>query len=333
MMRINVKRDENMKNVILILVVGLLSSCYYSKTIKDGAIPEEITGAIQPRFEQFVEGCREGNPDKALEVASEDWRKQYGNQLMQAIAEHRDYFNLEKYVDVNRFYWTGTTGRQVIFSNGSKTAPGKYDYFFPVEPVGKEVYVSVGYFDLPNTQPSLILIWTKTEGQWLLTYVYGGKWSVGHKGLVDWFEAGSKNFEEGDYVDALLRLALANKFLGSGRLPLIYNNEKEIDRQYREMFLKIAEHYHVPDTIGEISTQPIVRRIIPEMVNDTLCPAVEYASGLQDSVFVAKECEVLHANIGRIYRGLDRNNRKIIYRVLDANGEGIRYSFEKSTRR
>lgn len=51
MMRINVKRDENMKNVILILVVGLLSSCYYSKTIKDGAIPKEITGAIQPRFE------------------------------------------------------------------------------------------------------------------------------------------------------------------------------------------------------------------------------------------------------------------------------------------
>ena len=321
-----------MKRVIVILAVVLLSSCYYSKTMKDGVIPVEIEHEIQSLFEQFLEGCKEGNPDKVLGVTTEAWREQYGEQFMQGIEGHNDYFDSEKYVVVNRFYWKGTQGRQVYFNSGTKTEPTKYDYSLPVTPEGKEVYVSVGYFDLPNMQPSLILIWTKMEGQWFLTYMHGGTWTIGHKGLVDWFEAGSKNFEEGDYVDALLRLALANKFLGSGRLPLIYNNEKEIDRQYREMFLKIAEHYHVPDTIGEISTQPVVRRITPEMVNDTLCPAIEYASALQDSVSVAKECEALHANVGRVYPGLDKNNGKIIYRVLDADRQSVRYRFEKSTR-
>ena len=99
------------------------------------------------------------------------------------------------------------------------------------------------------------------------------------------------------------------------------------------MMQELKSSLSFPDTIQEVGSRPCVLTMFPNIAGDSLMSVIAYLSELQDSVSVAKECEALHANVGRIYPGLDRNNSKIIDRVLDADGEGIRYCFEKSTKR
>ena len=318
-----------MNRFVVFLCVVALSSCNarVGFVAQDGGIPSKIKEEIRPLFEQLVDGYKAGDREKVLALMPEDKRGKYESGF--SISEEKDMYVKEKYVVLNEFYQTGLKkGVPVNFNSGKDS----HDYGLSLTPDGSEVYLSVGYFDLPEIQLGLIVVWIKVDGVWRLSGFQSGLLKLGQKDLVDWYEVCSTHYAQGDRYDAFIDLSVINQLIGEQRLPIIYQNEKVIREKSIQMMQELKTSLPFPDTIREVSSQPCVLTMYPNIEQDSLMPVIVYLSALQDSVSVAKECEALHANVGRVYPGLNKNNSKIIYRVLDADRQGVRYCFEKSTR-
>lgn len=94
-------------------------------------------------------------------------------------------FDKSKYRILNEFYRKGLKkGGRVNISSGSSD---RHDYVLPVIPQSDEIFVSIGYFDTPDEQMSLILLWMKVADRWLLYNISAGVLMVGHKEMVSVF--------------------------------------------------------------------------------------------------------------------------------------------------
>lgn len=94
-------------------------------------------------------------------------------------------FDKSKYRILNEFYRKGLKkGVRVNISSGSSD---RHDYVLPVIPQSDEIFVSIGYFDTPDEQTSLILLWMKVAYRWLLYNISAGVLMVGHKEMVSVF--------------------------------------------------------------------------------------------------------------------------------------------------
>ena len=206
-----------MNRFVVFLFVVALCSCNarVGFVAQDGGIPSKIKEEIRPFFDRLVDGYKEGDREKVLALMLEEKRKKYESGF--SISAEKEMYVKEKYVVLNEFYQTGLKkGVPVNFNSGE----GKHDYVLSLTPDGSEVYLSVGYFDLPEVQLGLIVVWIKVDGAWRLSGFQSGLLKLGHKDLVDWYEACSAHYAQGDMYDAFVDLSVINQLMGEQRVPI-----------------------------------------------------------------------------------------------------------------
>lgn len=55
---------------------------------------------------------------------------------------------------------------------------------------------------------------------WRLSGFQSGLLKLGHKDLVDWYEACSAHYAQGDMYDAFVDLSVINQLMGEQRVPI-----------------------------------------------------------------------------------------------------------------
>lgn len=226
-------------------------------------------------------------------------------------------FDKSKYRILNEFYRNGLKkGVRVNISSGSSD---RHDYVLPVIPQSDEIFVSIGYFDTPDEQMSLILLWMKVADRWLLYNISAGVLMVGHKEMMDWFDEARQHYERGKICDAGLKMMVVDHLLNKQLLPLINIHEQEVKSEAREMVSVFRKQLVFPREVEIIASRPSILQVSPFVLGDTLFPMIQYLSGIdvQDSIALNRECDSLHRVLGQIYEGIDKNNKKIIYLPFD----------------
>lgn len=305
------------KFVILVQVVFLLVGCNFGKTVKDSEIAPEIRKEIKALTEYVIECCVQNQPDKVLEVASSVFRNDFGESLKNDIAQKGFVFDSGKYKTLNEFYLEGLKkGVQVKISSGTDV----HDYFLRINPSGEKMYCSVGYFDTKDEQISLILIWVREADKWLLNYMHAGVITIAHKDVIDWFDEVKLHYERGEMCDAGMKLMIVSKLLNKNLLPLIYNQEQELKAQGKQIINSMEAGLKFPYTVDQIASRPSVLRFVPIISGDTLLPVAQYVSEIEagEDASLKSECDSLHNILGKIYKGIDKNNSKLIYQVFSS---------------
>lgn len=300
-----------------ILIAALTIACHSGKTRKDDEIDLGLRKMLKQYNEQIIEGCYEKNPAKVLELTSKKFRQRFEEGLKQNIVTKGSVFDIDKFVLLNEFHCDGLMrGVHMDISSGSS---GMHDYYLPVIPQSAEIYLTVGYFDTPEKQISLILLWMREKGKWRLNFIHAGTLMFCHKDVVDWFEETKLHLLKEEYCDAALKLMVVDKLLNKEQLPLIYLKEKEIKLQGKKMVSQIKEKLSFPDEINILASRPSVFQIFPNIRNDTLFPVVQYVSKIdaKDTISINKECDSLHRILGDLYKGIDKNHKSVIYQVFD----------------
>lgn len=304
------------KILILIQILIFFYSCEIGKKMKDAEIAPEVREEMNLLTKQVIEGCAQNRPDKILEVSSKFFRKNFQDNLRTDIAQKGFVFDFGKYRTLNEFYLEGLIkGIQVKISSGSAA----HDYFLRINPLSEKIYCSVGYFDTKDEQISLILVWMREADKWLLNYIHAGVIKIAHKDVIDWFDEVKLHYERGEVCDAGMKLMIVSNLLNKNLLPIIFNQEAELKEQGKKIINDINSHLKFPYVVDRIVSNPSVLRFIPIISGDTLLPVAQYVSGfgMHDEISLKNECDSLHNILGKIYKGIDKNNSKIIYQVFD----------------
>ena len=94
--------------------------------------------------------------------------------------------------------------------------------------------------------------------------------------------------------------------------------EKEIQSFEQKVTKETYSKYNFPHTVDYVETKPVVYRVYSQVMPEGCLPLVLYTTSidLKNVSALAVECKAMHEKIGQLFKGIDKNNKTIIYRPL-----------------
>ncbi|MCD6012479.1 MAG: hypothetical protein K0Q79_2341 [Flavipsychrobacter sp.] len=182
-----------------------------------------------------------------------------------------------------------------------------------------ETYISMMVAGDSVNEVMLTLIYVKLDGKWKLNALRGEDYSLGTKDAAGHYQHAVKLYKEGSLIDALNVMSLGSHCVNPGGFMFRYTKEKEMSGFYDTLNAAAKAKYPLPYIVKEVSTKPSVVHVSVELVERQFVPMVYYQSSvtLTDTVSLKKENDEMQKNIGKIFSGIDRNNKMIVYRVYN----------------
>jgi hypothetical protein len=177
------------------------------------------------------------------------------------------------------------------------------------------MYVVVGYFGDKTDQKCFTFIYGKRGSIWKLNNIQAGILRIMNKDAIDWYQTAISDFQKGYYMDAVCHIGISTQLLNPLNHQWKYQKEKEIEAFEQEVTKKAYSTYHFPLTVGYVPTKPVIFRIHSQVVTEGYFPLILYTTtiDLNDIPALSKECDEIHKNIGKLFKGIDIDNTYILY--------------------
>jgi hypothetical protein len=198
------------------------------------------------------------------------------------------------------------------------------EYTFSIKPITKETYISLLVAGDSINEVMLTLIYGNYNGAWKLNMIRGEDYTIGGKNTVSNFYHAEKLRKDGDLVDAINTMGLANNCSTPGGMYFKYKIAGEMIKFNDSLTKEVNEKYHMPYTISMLKTQPQIFNIHYEIMKGILTPMILYQStiNVQDTIALKKESSEINKNIGHEFYGINKNNNYIIYRAYNEKPDG-----------
>ena len=297
------------------LLVFLLTACSLSETKKDNQIDPRIKNEIHTLNKRIVDGLVENKIQNILPICNDKLRdrKEEIKRLLQMIKgtiKRSDFRILNEYYQKNAAKKSIATIRS---GNGNI-----HDYQIQYDTRNKETYVVVAYFEDSLYQKSFTFFYGKHNNVWRLTNLQAGALRIMHKDAVDWYLQAKSEYKKGHLMDAMCHMVLATQILSPVNHIWQYKKEKEIQSFEQKVTKQTYNKYNFPHTIDYVETKPVIFRVYSQVIPEGCLPLILYTTSidLKNVPALAKECKAMHEKIGELFKGIDINNKIIIYRPL-----------------
>ena len=92
----------------------------------------------------------------------------------------------------------------------------------------------------------------------------------------------------------------------------------------------INSKFTFPITIDYVNSKPQIFRIYPQGAKEGIFPMVLYKTkiDIKDTLRLSEECNSIHNNIGKIFKGINKDNKLIFYRAFKSfptGNESVEY--------
>ncbi|MDP4239878.1 MAG: hypothetical protein Q8904_10470 [Bacteroidota bacterium] len=316
------------------LLAVLLTACTFSETKKDNQIDPQIKAQLHTLNNQVVEGLINNKPENVLAVCSDKLleKKRDIKILMQALNGN---LKDNSFKILNEYYQKNAAKKNLAEVTSGTT--GKHDYTIRYESLYKEMYVMVGYFKDSMNQKSFTFIYGKQGNVWKLNILQAGIYKIMNKDAYDWYAIAKSDYERGYLIDALCNIGLAAQLLKPANHLWQYQKEKEIEALEQKITKETYKKYPFPLTVTDVKTKPVIFRVYSQAIPEGYFPVILYTTtiDLQDVPALARECDEIHENIGKIFKGINTNNKLILYRPLKTiptgTETGKQFGFKKNT--
>ena len=297
------------------LLALLLSACSLSETKKDDQIDPRIKNEIHTLNKRIVDGLIENKIQHILPICNDRLRNRKGEikRLMQLV---KGTLKKSDFRILNEFYQKNAAKKG--FATLSSGKGNIHDYQIRYDSRNKEMYVVVAYFQDSLYQKSFTFFYGKQNNEWKLTNIQAGALKIMHKDAVDWYLQAKSEYQQGDLMDALCHIGLATNILNPVNHMWEYAKEKEIHSFEQKLTKETYSKYKFPHTVDYVETKPVIYRVYSQIMPEGCLPLVLYTTtiDLKNVPELAKECNSMHEKIGQLFKGIDKNNKTIIYQPL-----------------
>lgn len=317
----------------LLLAISL-TACTFTESKKDNQIDPQIKDQIHVLSDRIFNGFVQNKPENVLTTCSDRLlnNREEIKKLMQLLQGNLQMRNLRI---LNEYYQKNASKKNVgIVSSGQNN---NHDYVIRYEALDKEMYVLVGSFITKTDQKCITLIFGKHDNHWKLSGLQAGLLKIMNKDAYDWYRLAKSDYERGYYIDALCNINLSTQLLKPANHFWQYQKEREIETFEQKITKQIYSKYSFPLTVNEVETKPVIFRVYPQVMPDGCYPLIMYTTSVDfdDVQKLAKECNAIHDQIGKLFKGIENNNKKILYRpfktIPTGTETGKQYGFMKET--
>ena len=187
-----------------------------------------------------------------------------------------------------------------------------------------ESYVSLLVAGDTINEVMLKLVYSKVKGVWKVNGITGEDYRLKRKNAILLYNEIKEMKDRGDLMDAITLSSLGSHCLIPGGKTFKYSKEKEIKNYYDSLTAQGNKRYAFPYVVNELNTRPQVVNIHYELIDGTFAPMVVYQSTINvaDTNALRRENDEFQLKIGSIFKGMDKNNRFIIYRAYNQLPDG-----------
>jgi len=303
----------------------LLTACSLGETKKDTQIDPQIKNRIHALNKQIVDGLVENKPDSVLMVCSEKLLKKKGDikVLMQILTGNLKKSNFQI---LNEYYQKNSSKNKM--SSVSSGGPANHEYKIRYESLTKEMYVVVSFFEDSTDQKCFTFIYGKYGNVWRLNNIQAGILKIMNKDAFDWYKLAKNDYDKGFYIDAICKIGISTQLLKPANNLWKYKKEDEILEFEQIITKKTYTTYHFPITVDSVKTKPVIFRVYEQNIPAGYFPSILYTTSIDmnDVPGLARECDEIHKNIGKLFKGIDTNNEMIIYRPMKSIPTGTEKS-------
>ncbi len=317
------KRIERMKPTILSvsLFAFLLTACSMSETKKDQQIDSRIKNEIHILNKQIVDGLVANKIEKILPICNHQLRnrKREIKRLMELV---KGTIKTSDFRILNEYYLKNAAKKGIATLSSNKG--NIHDYQIRYKSTNKEMYVVVAYFEDSLYQKSFTFFYGRQNNKWQLTNLQAGGLKIMRKDAIDWYLQAKSEYQKGYLIDAMCHIGLANQIVSPVNHMWKYQKEKEIQLFQQKITKETYSKYHFPHTVDYVQTKPVIFRIYAQVMPEGCLPLVLYTTtiNLKNVHPLADECKAMHEKIGQLFKGIDTNNKIIVYRPLKNSPTG-----------
>lgn len=306
-------RRMKLNFVSISLLALLLTACSMTETKKDKQIDPQIKNEIHTLNNHIVNGLVENRIENILPFCNDKLRERKGDlkkltQIVNGTLKKSNFRILNEYYQKN----AAKKGIATINSGNGNI----HDYQVRYDSRDKEMYVVVAYFEDSLFQKSFTFIYGKQGNEWKLNNLQAGVLRIVRKDAVDWYLQAKSEYQKGYLIDAMCHATLATQILNPVNHMWQYKMEKEIQSFEQKITKQTYSKYNFPHTVDYVETKPIIFRVYSQVAQEGCLPLILYKTSidLKDVPTLAKECRAMHEKIGQLYKGIDTNNKSIIYK-------------------
>jgi hypothetical protein len=311
-------------SLIVLMTFICLQSCNsgkYEITINDN-IDDKLKNEINDLDKLIIKGLSENNSSVFKDIFSDELKKKFDSKFNLWLEKNSEFFTSNKCEVLDQFYVKNNTSGIITNVFTKLTEPNGYTVTYLA--INKETFVSQVIIEIGMDKFLLTNIYGKYREGWKLNILKFGQYAINGKTAIELYTEAETQYEKGYIIDAYLNLNLCFKVIHPSESYLKYSIEDEITGFNNLVLNVIKDKYNFPLTINSIDTKPQVFNIYPYGTPEGYFPFIEYIStiDLKKTSDLKIENDKIHNSIGKVFNGLDKNKKNIIYKAYNTLPDG-----------
>lgn len=197
----------------------------------------------------------------------------------------------------------------------------KADETYTIKAIAKapESYLTMLVSGDSLNEVMLTLLYSNIEGKWQISGITGEDYSLRGKNAIQLYNY-SQALQKNNYMmDAINIMGMSDHCLKPGGNIFEFKKNKEIKQYSDSLTSRVKRKYPFPYTVNEVATKPLIVNIHYQLEYNEFIPMIVYQTVINvlDTVSLKQENDQMQKNIGKIFYGMDKNNRHLFYRAYN----------------
>jgi hypothetical protein len=305
-----------MRSILIATLLLVLAGCNSIGTWQNEQIPPDVQAEVTPLIDRLIAALRSGNENDIRVLCSDRFVREQEGVIQKLITEIPDRIRQFPFTIRHRQYTNDIVAGK---KHRIETGTGDHDFAIDYTAANKESYAVVLEFQTPVEQYCALIVYGKNGSEWKINILYIGNRFMENKDVYDWYRIAEKHFEKGNLADAALDVLIIRSLQQPAGKLWHYAAEDEIEQFCQKVEREASEQFAFPVACEAVASQPGIYSLNNRSYKNGIFPVVEYVTGfdLEDSLAIKEECRAVHASIDRIFPGITRNNKMIVYRSWD----------------
>lgn len=306
-----------------LIVLGLQNcSVGSTKTLKDEHIEQGVKNEIEILDKKVIEAVATNNVDLLKSIMSDVLLEKSGNNIDTLLKQVSPAFTSTDYEILNQYQTKNSvTGLGNTIISGIS---GLNDYILQYQALNKEMFASLLIFKSGLDEILITNIYGKNPEGWRLNILQFGQYKINGQTAAELYSKAKEEYEKGYLVDAVNDMSLCSRVVKPANKFWQYQKENEMEEFYEKVIKEITSKYKFPITLEAIDSKPQIIRVYPQGAIDGYFPMLEYVTklDLKDTAQTKAEYEKVHAEVVKLFYGIDKDKDYIFYKALSEMPKG-----------
>lgn len=310
----------------LLIISSCTTSLNFNRTLVDEKIDNGIRQKILNLDKQVITAFEENKPDLIWSICSDKLLDKSRADFPAFIQKMQRQISSANYTPHHQYYIRNTSENVNTILPPDETGKRKNQIRFVA--LNEESVATLGFCKDDYHTVAILTIYGLYESGWKINVLHIGETEILGMDAIDWYEKARVAYNKGALVDAVNIISVVDILIRPFKDYLSYKEEDDIKKFRDKISTEIYQRHQLPLPLTKVSTRPSVFKVSPLVLSTGYHPIISYASNIKqsDTIALARECDIINSQIGKIFNGINTYNDSIFYRAYDGLPEAGKQS-------